>query len=84
MIKGMSHISGILVLSYRLKCFALQRTGYISATKGPTEMGFGSKCYIFNGQLTYIGKSKWNIANMRLIPLHLVTFISPNPTDCNF
>ena len=48
-------MSGILILSYRLKevtnsyvlrCFELLRILRIFATTGPIEMGFGSKCSI--------------------------------------
>ena len=38
-------------------------------------MGFGSKCSILNGQVIYIKKSKWNIADMWLIPLDRVTIM---------
>ena len=49
--------------------FELQIIVHISATRCPTEMGFGSKCSILNGQVIYIKKSKLNIADMWLIPL---------------
>ena len=80
----MSRMSGILILSYRLKevtnsyvlpCFELQRIVHISATRCPTEMGFGSQCRILNGQVIYVQKSKLNIADMWLIPLDRVTYI---------
>ena len=66
-------MSGILILSYRLKevtksyvlyCFELQRILHIFATTCPIEMGFGSKCSIFTGKVIYIDKSKLNIADM--------------------
>ena len=66
-------MSGILILSYRLKevtnsfvlhCFELQRILHIFATTCPIEMGFGSKCSIFTGQVIYIEKSKLNIDDM--------------------
>ena len=44
-------------------------------------MGFGSKCSILNIQVTYIEKSKLNIADMRLIPLDRVTYILPTNPD---
>ena len=66
MIKGMSWMSGILILSYRLKevtnSYVLHCA--ISATVRPIEMGFGSKYSIFNGQQIYIEKPKLNIADM--------------------
>ena len=66
-------MSGMLILSYRLKevinsyvlhCFRIQRNVHISATRCPIEMGFESKCSILNGQVIYIEKSKLNIADM--------------------
>ena len=36
-------------------------------------MGFGSKCSSLSGQAIYIEKSKFNIADMWLIPLDRVT-----------
>ena len=77
-------MSGILVLSYRLKkvtnsyvfhCFLTSKNVHISATKCLIEMGFGSKCSILNGQVIYVEKSKLNIAAMLLIPLERVTYI---------
>ena len=71
--RGMSRMSGILILSYRLKevinsyvlhYFLIQRIVHISATRCPIEMGFGSNCSILNGQVTYAEKSKLNIADM--------------------
>ena len=73
LIKGISPMSGVLILSYRLKevinsyvlhCFELQRIIHISATRCPIEMGFGSKCRILNGKVIYVKKSKLNIADM--------------------
>ena len=87
--RGMSRMSGILILSYRLKevinsyvlyCFWIQRNIHISATRCPIEMGFWSKCNILNGQVIYIEKSKLNIADMLLIPLDRVTY--GNLTQC--
>ena len=75
-------MSGILILSYRLKevtnscvlhCFELQRILHIFTTTYPIEMEFGSKCSIFTGLVIYIEKSILNIADMRLIPLDRVT-----------
>ena len=82
--RGMSRMSGILILSYRLKevissyvlhCFWIKRIVHISATRCLIEMGFESKCSILNGKVTYIEKSKLNIANMWLIPLDRVTYV---------
>ena len=56
--------------------FAPQRIGHISATKCPIKMQFELKCSILNGQGTYVEKSKLNIANMWLIPLDRVTYIT--------
>ena len=82
--RGMSRMSGILIWSYRLKemtnsyvlhCFELQRILHFFATTCPIEMGFGSKCSIFTGQVIYIEKSKLIIADMWLIPLDRVTIV---------
>ena len=82
--RGMSRMSGILILSYRLQqlinsyvlhCFWIWRIVHISATRCPIEMGFGSKCSILNGQVICIEKSKLNIADMWLIPLDRVTYM---------
>ena len=59
-------MSGILILSYRLKevtllfhiVFEFHRIVHISATGCPIEMGFGSKCSISNGQVIYTEKIK--------------------------
>ena len=59
--------------------FELHRIIHISATRCPIEMGFGSKCCIFNGQVIYIEKSKLNIADMWLIPLDHVTYVWYHP-----
>ena len=81
--RGMSRMSRILILSYRLKeminsyvlhCFWIQRNVHISATRCPIEMKFESKCSILNGQVIYIKKSKLNIVDMWLIPLDRVTY----------
>ena len=48
---------------------------FIFATTCPIEMGFGSKCSIFTGQVICIEKSKLNFADMWLIPLDRVTFV---------
>ena len=50
--------------SYILHCFELQRIFHIFATTCPIEMGFGSKCSTFNGQVIYIKNSKLNIVDM--------------------
>ena len=59
MIKGMSWMSQILILSYRLKevtnsivlhCLEIQGCAHISGTRFRIVMGFGSKCRILNGQ----------------------------------
>ena len=80
--RGMNRMSGILILSYRLKevtnsyvlhCSELQRIVHISSTKCQIEMGFGSKCSILNGQVIHTDNSKLNIANMLHIPLDRVT-----------
>ena len=83
--RGMSRMSGILILNYRLKeminsyvlhCFWIKRIVHNSATRCPIEMGFGSKCSILNGQVIYFQKSKLNVADMWLIPLDRVTYMS--------
>ena len=60
---------------YVLHCFELQRILHIFTTRCPIEMGFESKCSIFTGQVILIEKSKFNIADMWLIPLDRVTYI---------
>ena len=79
--RGKRRMSEILIVSYRLKevinsyvlhCFWIQRIVHISATRSQIEMGFGSKCSIFNGQVIYIQNLKFNIADMWLIPLDRV------------
>ena len=66
-------MSGILVLSYRLKevtnsyvlhCFCSSKNVHICATRCLIEMGFGSKCGILNGQVICTEKSKLNNADM--------------------
>ena len=47
----------------------LKEHSYISLTRYPIEMGFGSRFRILNGQAIYTEKSKLNVANMWLIPL---------------
>ena len=54
--------------------FELHRIIHISATRCLIEIGFGSKCSIFNEQVIDNDKSKLNIADKRLIPLDRVTF----------
>ena len=90
--RGMSRMSELLILSYRLKdvinscvlhCFWIKRIVHISATRCPIEMGFGSKCSILNGQVIYIEKSKLNIADMWLIPLDCVTYEHVMQFDSN-
>ena len=54
--------------------FELQRIVHISVSRCPIEMGFGSKYGILNLQVIYIENSKFNIADMWLIPLDRVTF----------
>ena len=82
--RGMSRMSGILILSYRLKkvtnsyvlhCFWTSKNVHISATKCLIEMEFGSKCNILNGQVIYVKNSKLNIADMWLIPFDRVTYL---------
>ena len=82
--RGMSRMSGILILSYTLKevinfhvlrCFWIKRIVHLSATRCPIQMGFRSKCSILNGQVIYIKKFKLNIADMWLIPLDRVTYV---------
>ena len=91
--RGMSRMSELLILSYRLKdvlnsyvlhCFWIKRIVHISATRCPIEMGFGSKCSILNGQVIYIEKSKLNIAEACLIPLERVTNAVTYHRDWNF
>ena len=64
-----------MINSYVLHCFSIERIVHISATRCPTEMGFGSNCSILNGQVIFIEKSKLNFADMWLIPLDRVTFL---------
>ena len=81
----MSRMSGILILSYRLKkvinsyvlynCF--WRIVHISRTRWLIEMGFRSKCSILNEQVIYIEKSKLEIADMWLIPLDRASIYYP-------
>ena len=82
--RGMSRMSGMLILSYRLKevinshvlhCFWLKRIVHISATRCSIEMGFESRCSILNRQVIYIEKAKLKIADMWLIPLDRVTYL---------
>ena len=56
--------------------FLILKIVHISETTCPIEMGFGSKCSILNGQVNYIEKSKLNIADMRLIHLYNVKFLT--------
>ena len=49
---------------YVLHCFELQRILHIFVTTCPIEMGFESKCSIFTGQVIYIEKSKFDVADM--------------------
>ena len=81
--RGMSRMSLILILSYRLKqmtysyvlhCFEIQRIAHISWTRCRIVMGYGSKCRIWNWQVDYIEKSKLNIADKWLISLDHVTY----------
>ena len=44
--------------------FLIHRIGHISAARCLIEIGFGSKCSIFIGQVIYTEKSKLNIADM--------------------
>ena len=80
--RGMSRMSGILILSYRLKhvtnsyvlhCFCTSKNVHISTTRCPIEKRFGLKCGISNGEVICTEKSKLNIADMWLIPLDCVT-----------
>ena len=73
MIKGMSRISLIFILSYRLKevtnsnvlhCLEIQRFAHISGTRFRLVMGFGSTCRILNGQVDYLENSNLIIADM--------------------
>ena len=82
--RGMSWMSGILILSYRLKevinsyvfhCFWIERIVHISATRCPIEMGFGSKCSILNGKVIYIENQNWILPTLWLIPLDHVTYV---------
>ena len=86
--RGMSPMSGVLILSHRLKevtnslCFTLflnfKKIVHLVATRCLIEMRFGSHCSIFKRQVIYIEKSKFNIADMWLIPLDRVTLIWRN------
>ena len=80
--RGMTWMSRILILSYRLKevtisyvlhSFLTSKNVHILATRCPIEIGFGSKCCILIGQVTYTEISKLNIADMWLVPLNNVT-----------
>ena len=48
----------------------------ISTTRCPTEIGFGSKCGILNGQVNYTQKLNLNIADMWPISLGRVTYVT--------
>ena len=72
-LRGISWMSLILILSYRLKevtnsnvlhCLEMQRFAHISKTRFRIVMGFRSKCRFLNGQVDYIENSKLNIADM--------------------
>ena len=80
----MSRMSGVLILSNRLKevtnsyvlyWFEHHRIIHISSTKCLIQMGFGLKCSNSNGKVIYTEKSKLNIADMWLILLDCVTNI---------
>ena len=58
-----------------LLCFWTSKNFHISATRCLIEMGFRSKCNMLNEQVIYIEKSKFNIADMWLIPIDRVTFV---------
>ena len=86
--RGMNRMSGILILSYRLKevinsyvlhCFWTQKIVHIFGTRCLIEMKFRSKCNILNGQVIYVENSKLKIANMWLIPLDRVTMLLSLP-----
>ena len=81
--RGMSRMSLILILSYRLKqmtysyvlhCFQIPRIAHISWTRCRIVMGYGSKCRIWYVQVVYIENSKLNIADKWLISLDHVTY----------
>ena len=81
--RGMSRMSLILILSYRLKevtnsnvlhWLQIQRCCHISGTRFQIVMGFWSKCRILNWQVDYSENSKLSIADMWLISLYRVTY----------
>ena len=86
---GMSRMSGILILSYRLKevtdsfffFFFFFFLTLFWASKNCSyllnqiEMGFRSKCIILNGQVIYTDNWKLKAADMWLIPLDRVTIL---------
>ena len=64
--RGMSQMSLILILSYRLKqmsyfyvlhCFEIQGIAHISWTRCQIVMGYGSKCRIWYEKVDYIENS---------------------------
>ena len=55
--------------------FEVQKIVHISTARCLIEMGFKSKCSILHGQVIYIEKSKFNIADMWFIPLDHVTYV---------
>ena len=85
--RGMSRMSLILILSYRLKqmtysyvlqCFEIQRITHISWTRCRIVMGYGSQCRIWYVQVDHIENSKLDIADKWLISLDHVTYLSFN------
>ena len=84
--RGMSRMSLIFILSYRLKevtnpnvlhCLEIQRFAHISGTRFRLVMGFGSKCRILNGQVDYFVNSNWTLPTCDSFPLivsHIYVF----------
>ena len=88
--RGMSRMSLILILSYRLKqmtysyvlhCLEIQRIAHISWTRCRIVMGYGSKCRIWYVQVDYIENSNLNITDKWLISLDHVTYFNNNKSD---
>ena len=77
--RGLSWMSKLLILRYRLKevtnsyvlhcLWSSKNYSYLCNQMPNWDRIFGSKCKILNGQVIYIEKSKLDIADMWLIPL---------------
>ena len=94
--RRMSLISGMLILSHKLKevinSYVLHCLGTSKNCPSNWMSNWDtvwSKCSIWNGQVVYIAKSKLSITGMWLIPLQHVTFFQifnknfENPMFCH-